>query len=41
MFKYFIPSTGKNRQQDLPKLAIWKRSTKGAMRSSFRRAPCK
>ena len=40
MFEYIIPSTGKTHQQDLSKVATLKRSTKGAMRSSFRRAPC-
>ena len=38
MFKLFIQSTSQINQQDIPKVAVLKRSTKGAMRSSFRRA---
>ena len=37
MFKYIVLSTDKIYQQDLPKVVILKRSTKGAMH----RAPCK
>ena len=40
MFEKIIPSTGKTHQQDLPIVVTLKRCTKGAMRSSFRRAPC-
>ena len=38
MLRNFVSSTGKIYQWDFPKVAIVKRSTKGGMRSSFRRA---
>ena len=41
MFKWIILSTRKIYQQDFPKVVILKSSTKGAMRSSFRKVPCK
>ena len=38
MFNQLVPNTYKIFQQDFPKVAILKRSTKGAMSSSFLRA---
>ena len=40
MFNQLVPNTYKIFQQDFPKVAILKRSTKGAMSSSFLRASC-
>ena len=40
MFRNRAPGTDKIYQWDFPKVAVLKRSTKEAMSSSFRRAPC-
>ena len=40
MLRNFVSITGKMYQCDFPKVAVSKRSTTGAMSSSFRRAPC-
>ena len=36
----FLPSADKIYQYDFPKVAVFKRSTKGAISSFFRKAPC-
>ena len=40
MLRNFVRSIDKSYQWHFPKVVVLKRSTKGAMRSSFRRAPC-
>ena len=40
MLRNFDPSTDKIYQWDFPRVAVLKRSMKGAMSSSFRKTPC-
>ena len=40
MLRNFVQSIDKSYQWHFPKVVVLKHSTEGAMRSSFRRAPC-